>query len=79
MFLEKSFLKNFAKFTWNTYARVSCSFGLSSVISKVSVFDFEHEQQMLLFESLKYVSQETNNYLKLATETLKQDVKSVKS
>ena len=35
---------------------------------------------MLLFESLKYLSQEKKNtYSKLATETLKQDVKSVKS
>ena len=30
---------------------------------------------LLLFESLKYLSQETNTYSKLATETLKQDVK----
>ena len=30
---------------------------------------------LLLFESLKYLSQETNTYPKLATETLKQDVK----
>ena len=34
---------------------------------------------MLLFKSLKYLSQETNTYSKLATETLKQGVKSVKS
>ena len=34
---------------------------------------------MLLFESLKYLTQETNTYSKLATETLKQDVESVKS
>ena len=34
---------------------------------------------MLLFESLKDVSQETSTYSKLATEILKQDVKSVKS
>ena len=33
---------------------------------------------MLLFESLKYLTQETNTYSKLAAETLKQ-VKSVKS
>ena len=44
-----------------------------------SVADFEHESQMFLFESLKYLSQETNIYSKLAIETLKQDVKSVKS
>ena len=34
---------------------------------------------MLLFESLKVLNQETSTYSKLATETLKQDVKSVKS
>ena len=34
---------------------------------------------MLLFESLKDVSQETSTYSKLATEILKQDVESVKS
>ena len=35
------------------------------------------EQQLLLFESLKYLIQQTNTYSKLATETLKQDVKSL--
>ena len=34
---------------------------------------------MLQFESFKYLSQETNNYSELAKESLKQDVKSVKS
>ena len=56
----------------------SRSFRLSSVISKVSFADFEHEKQMLLFESLKYLRQEINTYSKIAIETLKQDVKSVK-
>ena len=76
VFREKEVLKNFHE---NTYARVSFSLGLSSVISKVSVAHFEHEQPMLLFKSLKYLSQETNTYSNIATETLKQDVKSVKS
>ena len=35
------------------------------------------EQQLLLSESLKYLTQQKNTYSKLATETLKQDVKSV--
>ena len=52
-----------------TYTRASFSLGLSSVISKVSVVDFEHEYQTLLFESLKYFNPETNTYSKLATET----------
>ena len=44
VFCKKGVLKSFAKFTWkHTYARVSLSVGLSSVISKVSVADFEHE------------------------------------
>ena len=80
VFREKGVFKNFAKFSQeNTYVRISFSFELSFVISKVSVADFEHDQQLLLFESLEYLSQQTNTYSKLATETLKQDVKSVKS
>ena len=62
-----------------TYARVLFSHGLSSVTSKISVADFEHEQQLLLFESLKDLSQETSTFSKSAAETIKQDVKSVKS
>ena len=62
-----------------TYTRVLLSHGLSSVISKVSIADFEHEQKLLLFESLKDLSQETSTYSKLATGTMKQDEKSVKS
>ena len=80
MFCEKGVLKNFTKFSQeNTHAGVSFSFGLSSVIFKVSVADSEHEYQLLLFESLKNLSQQTNTHSKLATETLKQNVKSVKS
>ena len=77
--MKKLFWKISQNLLENTYARVSFSRVLSSVISKVLVADFEHEQQMLLFESLKYLSQETNTYSKIATENLKQDVKSVKS
>ena len=77
--MKNVFLKISQNLQQNTYARVSFSLGLYSVISKVSVADFEHEWQMLLFETLKYLSQEANIYSKIATETLKQDVKSVKS
>ena len=76
--MKKVFLKISQNLHENTCARVSFSLGLSSVISKLST-DFEHESQMFLFEFLKYFRQETNIYSKLATETLKQDVKSVKS
>ena len=37
------------------------------------------EKQLLLFESLKYLTQQTNTLTKLATVTLKQDAKFVKS
>ena len=37
------------------------------------------EKQLLLFESLKYLTQQTKTYSKLATVTLEQDVKFVKS
>ena len=63
--MKKVFLKisqNLHEHTYNPF-----SLGLTSVISK----------QMLLFESLKDLSQETSTDSKLATETLKQDVKSV--
>ena len=75
--MKKKFLKILQNLHENTYARVSFSLGLSSVISKVSVADLV--QQMLLFKSVKYLSQETNTYSNIATETLKQDVKSVES
>ena len=62
------------------------SFGLSSVTTEISVTDFEH----VFFCSEKYgitivvvLNQNTlpnkQNLLKVATETLKQDVKPVKS
>ena len=37
----------------------------------------KREKQLLLFESLKYLTQQTKTYSKLATVTLKQDVKFV--
>ena len=37
------------------------------------------EKQLLLFESFKCITEQTNTYPKLATVTLKQDTKFVKS
>ena len=37
------------------------------------------KKQLFLFESFKYLTQQTNTYTKLATATLIQDVKFVKS
>ena len=86
--MKKGFLKILQNSQKNTYAGVSFSFAYSSVyISEISVADFEHvffagkgrEKQLLLFESFKYLTQQTKTYSKLATVTLKQDVKFVKS
>ena len=63
------------------------SFELSSVISKVFAADFEHafvcskrySTKAIVVLILKYLTQKTNTYSKLVTETLKQEVKSVKS
>ena len=63
------------------------SFGLSSVISKVFVADCEHvffcwkrySTKTIVVLILKYLAQQTNTYSKSAAETLKQEVKSVKS
>ena len=41
--VKKVFLKISQNLQWKIYAWVSFSLGLSSVISKVSVTDFEHE------------------------------------
>ena len=62
-------------------------FGLSSVISKVFVTDFEHvfvcwkryRTKTTVVLTLKYLAQQINAYSQSAVETLKQDVKSVKS
>ena len=62
-------------------------FGLSSVISKVSVADFEnllvcwkrYSTKTIVALILKYLAQQTNTYSKSVAETLKQEVKSVKS
>ena len=63
------------------------SSGLSSVISKVLVADFEHvfvywkryRIAVIVLLILKYFAQQTNSYSKSTTETLKQDVKFAKS
>ena len=64
------------------------SFGLSSVISKVFVADFEHvfvclkrySTKTIVVLILKYLAQQTNTYSKSAAETPKQKpLKSVKS
>ena len=63
------------------------SFELSSVISKVFAADFEHvfvcskrySTKAIVVLILKHLAQKTNTYSKLAAETLKQEVKSVKS
>ena len=55
------------------------SFGLSSVISKVFVADFEHvffcwkrySTKTIVILILKYLAQQTNTYSKSAAETLK--------
>ena len=55
------------------------SFGLSSVISKVFVADFEHvfvcwkrySTKTIVILILKYLAQQTNAYSKSAAETLK--------
>ena len=63
------------------------SFGLSSVISKVLVADFEdvfvcwkrYRIAVIVLLILKYFAQQTNTYSKATTETLKEDVKFVKN
>ena len=62
------------------------SFRLSSVISKVSIADFEHvfafwERYRIAIGVLWIleIPYPTNKYSKSTTETLRQDVKSVKS
>ena len=61
------------------------SFGLSSVIFKVSVFDFEHlfvswERYRIIIVVLRFleIPYAANKYSKSTAETLKQNVKSVK-
>ena len=62
-------------------------FGLSSVISKVFVADFEHvfvcwkryRTKTIVVLMIKYLTQRTSTYSKSAVETLKVDVKSAKS
>ena len=47
------------------------SFGLSSVISKIFVADFEHVFVYWKSLILKYLAQQTNTYSKSVAETLK--------
>ena len=86
--MKKLFLKNLPSSQKSTFARVSFLFGQSSVyISNVSVAVLNiylfpekgRKKQLLLFESLKHLAQHINTYKKLATVTLKQDVKFVES
>ena len=66
--MEKMFLKISRNLRESTYVRLFFSFGLSSVISNVSVVALSMdlfagkviEQQLLLLESLKYLPQQTN-------------------
>ena len=63
------------------------SFGLSSVISKIYVADFEHvfvcwkkySTKTIDVLILNYLVQQTNTSSKSVAETLKQEVESVKS
>ena len=61
-------------------------FGLSSVISKVSIANFEHvfvcwESYRITIIALRILEtlDSASKYLNLTTETLKKDVKSVKN
>ena len=62
-------------------------FGFSSVISKVSVADFQlvlicskrYSPKTIVVLFPKYLAQQTNTYSKSVAQTLKQAVKSVKS
>ena len=67
-FIVKDYKDRFTSYTTTTYSNMF-SWGLSSVISKAFV--------VVLI--LNYLSQQTNVCWKSAAETLKQDVKSVKS
>ena len=49
------------------------------VNEKKAIAGKARKKQLLLFESFKYPTQQTNTYTKLATVTLKQDMKFGKS
>ena len=69
-----------------TGKQLSFSFELFSVISKISFADFEHvfvcleryRKTIAVVQIIKYLTKQTNIYSNLVTETLKQDVNSVK-
>ena len=85
-FITTNFTDRFTSYTTTTYLNMF-SFGSSSVFSKVFVADFEHVfvcwkrygTKTIVVLILKHFAQQTNTYSKSATETLKQDVKTVKS
>ena len=85
-FIVTNFKDIFTSYVTTTYPKMF-SFGLSSVMSKVFVADFKHvfvwwkrySTKTIAILILKYLAQKTNTYSKSATETLKQEVKSVKS
>ena len=89
MFCEKGVFKNFAKFSEKT-PMLESNFHLDNLLfmflrfllATLSMYLFAgkaRKKQSLLFESFKYLTQQANTYAKLATVTLIQDVKSVKS
>ena len=86
-FIVTNFKDRFTSYITTTYPNMF-SFGLSSVISKVFVADFEHvffcwkrhSTKTIVVLILKYLAQQTNTYSKSAAETPKQKpLKSVKS
>ena len=88
LFCEKSVLKNFVKFTGKHLCQsivfiwiILCLFlGFPLLTLSMNLFAGKGvEKQLLLCESLKCLTQQTYTNSKLATEILKQDVKSVKS
>ena len=89
MFCEKGVFKNFAEFSEKT-CMLESNFHLDNLLFiflrfllvTLSMYLFAgkaRKKQLLLFESFKYLTQQTNTYAKLATVTLIQDVKFVKS
>ena len=86
--MKKTFLNILQSSQRNTFARVSFLFTLSSVYIlrcllltlRMCLFAGKgREKHLLLFESLKYLTQHTIIYTKLVTVTLTQDVKFVKN
>ena len=84
-FIVTSYKDRLTSWITTTYPYIF-SFGLSSVISKVFVVDFEqvfvswkrYRTKPIVVLILKYLAQQTSTYSKSAVETLKEDVKSAK-